>query len=480
VTGPVTLAAVDLGAGSGRVILARLGTDRIELQEVHRFGNEPVQLTTRSGSTLHWDAIRLYAEVITGLRAAARQLAPGERLAGIGIDSWAVDYGLLDGSGELLGAPYCYRDGRTERGVRAVHDRVSPAELYQAHGLQFLPFTTLYQLAAEPPQRLALAQTLLLLPDLLGFWLTGERRAEVTNASTTGLLDIHTGDWNRGLAGRLGLPADLLPRLVRPGELVGTLLPHVAASTGLPSVTPVLAVGSHDTASAVVGVPAGSRDFGYISCGTWSLVGLELPAPVLTEAGRAANFSNEGGVDATVRYLRNVMGLWLLNESLRDWQREGGPTDLDLLLSAADELPAGGPVFDPDDLAFLPPGAMTVRVQQACRAAGGPAQAEPVVLVRAILDSLAAAYARALGDARRLTGRSVDIVHLVGGGSQNAVLCRLTARATGLPVLAGPVEATALGNLLVQARALGAISGDLTALRDLIRRTQPLTRYDPA
>lgn len=477
-TAVVTVAAVDLGATSGRVMLARVGPDRLELHEAHRFGNEPVELAGRTGSHLHWDVVRLYAEVLTGLEAVGRLLGPGERLAGIGIDSWAVDYGLLDAAGELLGTPYCYRDARTAEGVRRTHERVSAAELYQENGLQHLPFTTLHQLAVEPAARLDRARTLLLLPDLLGFWLTGVARAEVTNASTTGLLDVRTREWNRALVKRLGLPDAVLPDLVRPGERVGTLLPHVAAATGLPPDTPVLAVGSHDTASAVVGVPAAGPGFGYISCGTWSLVGLELTDPVLTEPARAANFTHEGGVDGTIRFLRNVMGLWLLNESVREWGRDS-TVALDALLGAASGLPDGGPVFDPDDPAFLPPGDMTGRVRSAFEAAGGAPEADRPTLVRSVLDSLAAAYARALDDARRVSGAPADVIHLVGGGSRNHLLCRLTARATGLPVLAGPVEATAIGNVLVQARALGALTGDLATLRDLVRRTHPLTRHDP-
>jgi rhamnulokinase len=476
---PVTVVAVDLGASSGRVMLARVGPDRLDLHEVHRFGNEPVELAGHDGSHLHWDAVRLYTEVLAGLRAVAGTLGPGERLAGIGIDSWAVDYGLLDGAGELLGTPYCYRDARTAEGVRRTRERISAAELYRENGLQHLPFTTLHQLAAEPADRLDRARTLLLLPDLLGFWLTGESRAEVTNASTTGLLDVRTRDWNRPLLARLGLPDGLLPELVRPGEQVGTLLPQVAAAAGLPAGTPVLAVGSHDTASAVVGVPAAGPGFGYISCGTWSLVGLELAAPVLTEQSQAANFTNEGGVDGTVRFLRNVMGLWLLNESVREWRQDGPDVDLGALLQAAAALPDGGPVLDPDDPVFLPPGDMDGRVRRALEAAGGSPRADRPALARAVLDGLAAAYARALDDARRLSGARADVIHLVGGGSRNTLLCRLTAAATGLPVLAGPVEATALGNVLVQARALGALTGDLAALRDLVRRTQPPTRYDP-
>jgi len=463
--------AVDLGASSGRVMLARVGPGGVDLHEVHRFGNEPVHLVQAGGPGLHWNVTGLYREVLTGLRAARAHLADGETVAGIGIDGWAVDYGLLDGQGALLGTPYSYRDERTTRpggGVERVHAVVPRRELYPRNGLQFLPFTTLYQLAADGPDRLAGAAIMLLLPDLLGYWLTGRACAEVTNASTTGLLDVRTRSWDLDLAGRLGIPAHLLPPLVRPGDRIGTLLPHVAAATGLPEATPLIAVGSHDTASAVVGVPATTDRFAYVSCGTWSLVGLELPGPVLTDASRDANFTNEGGVDGRIRYLRNIIGLWVLSESLRTWERAGSPVDLDALLAAAAEVPDGGPVVDVDDGAFLPPGDMPARIAAACRATGRPVPAGRPALVRCILDSLAAAYARAVDDAARLTGHPVDVVHLVGGGSRNVLLCRLTARATGRTVVAGPVEATALGNALVQARATGTLEGTLEDLRALL------------
>jgi rhamnulokinase len=478
-----TVAAVDLGASSGRVMLGRIGGvagEGVELEEVHRFGTEPVTLWENGRPALHWDVVRLFAEILAGLRAARGRLRPGEQVASIGIDSWAVDYGLLGADGALLGTPYCYRDEvRGRRGVERVHALVGAGEQYAVNGLQHLPFNTVFQLAAEQDgSRWAAARTMLLLPDLLGYWLTGEVGAEVTNASTTGLLDVRTRQWDLGLADRLGIPSALLPPLRQPGERVGTLLPHIAEATGLPASTVVTAVGSHDTASAVVGVPAQDADFAYVACGTWSLVGLELPAPVLGEASRAMNFTNEGGVDGRIRYLRNVMGLWLLSQSLRTWERAGSPTDLQRLLVAAAEGSNGGPVIDPDDPQFLPPGDMPARIEQACRDTGQPVPADRPALARCILDSLADAYARAVADAQSLSGRTVDVVHVVGGGSRNRLLCRLTARATGLPVLAGPVEAAALGNVLVQARSLGATGPRLEHLRALLVR-QVLERHLP-
>jgi rhamnulokinase len=477
--GAGAFAAVDLGASGGRVMVGTVGPSRLELAEAHRFGNEPVRLP----DGLHWDALRLYQETLHGLRKAA-EAAQGADGAGpivsVGVDSWGVDFGLLDASGALLGNPYHYRDSRTDGAAAKVHAELPPEDLYAITGVQHLPFNTIYQLAAAAgsPQ-LRAARTLLLLPDLFGWWLGGSTGAETTNASTTGLLDVRTGRWSTRLLRLLGITG-LLPALRQPGEVIGTLRSDVTRETGLPPSAVLTAVGSHDTASAVVGVPAEGDRFAYVSCGTWSLVGLELERAVLTEASRTANFTNEAGVDGRVRYLRNVMGLWLLQESLRTWARAGLATDLPSLLAAAADLPAGGPVIDPDDPAYLPPGDMPARIQAACRRTGQRVPAGQAGLVRCILDSLAGAYARTVRDAVRLSGRGVDVVHLVGGGARNSLLCQLTADACGLPVLAGPVEATALGNVLVQARAHGAITGDLQILRALLRQTQDVRRYQPA
>jgi rhamnulokinase len=451
-----TFAAVDLGASSGRVMVGRAGPGALSLTAVNRFANEPVRI----GGTLHWDILALYRGVLDGLRQAGP-------VDGIGIDSWAVDYGLLDATGALLGNPVHYRDSRTDGVAAQVATVVGEEKLYALTGLQKLPFNTIYQLvaAAGTPQ-LEAARQLLLIPDLLAYWLTGKVGAEITNASTTQLLDLGSARWAGELMTALGIRPTLFPPLRAPGSVIGPVLPELGLGT-----PPVIAVGSHDTASAVVGVPAAGPDFAYISCGTWSLVGVELDAPVLTEASRRANFTNEGGVDGTVRYLRNVMGLWPLQECLREW----GSPDLPALLREAAAVPAFRAVVDLDDPVFLPPGDMVGRLTRA--AAGAPA--EPAEIVRCILDSLALAHRRAVRQAQELSGRHVDAVHIVGGGARNTLLCQLTADACGLPVLAGPVEATALGNVLVQARAAGAISGDLSALRGLLRETQQIVRYEP-
>jgi rhamnulokinase len=465
-------AAVDIGASSGRVILGKLTDAGPHLTTVHRFPNG-VQFLD---GALRWDVEALFAEVLTGLRlAGVAATRTGDTVASIGIDTWAVDYGLVDDAGTLRHLPFSYRDGRTDAVIDVVHRAVPPEQQYARTGLQFLPFNTVYQLAAE---RSLDGVQALLIPDLLAYRLTGERRTEATNASTTGLLDAATGTWAVDLFGPLGLSPDLFPPLVEPGDVVGRLLPGVARVTGLAEATVVVAVGSHDTASAVAAVPATSASFAYVSSGTWSLVGVELDAPILTEESRAANFTNERGVDGTIRYLRNTGGLWLLQECLRDWSSQG-PPELAALLAAAAVLPAGGPTINPDDPSFIAPGDMPARLVSAVARTGLVLSGEPAAVVRCILDSLAKGYARTIADAERLTGTTVEVIHIVGGGSQNALLCRLTADAAGRRVLAGPVEATALGNILVQARADGRLGGGLPELRQLVASGVTPVVYEP-
>ncbi|MET9498759.1 rhamnulokinase family protein [Streptomyces sp. NPDC006552] len=458
-------AAIDLGASSGRVITAQLTPTTLNLSEAHRFPNRPV----RTGPALHWDILALYTGILDGLRKTGQ-------VTSVGIDSWAVDHGLLDADGALLGNPFHYRDTRTDHVAEQVWTRVPPAELYAATGLQYAPFNTLYQLAAaRDTARLAAARTLLLIPDLLTYWLTGEQGTELTNASTTQLIDPRTGDWAHEIAARAGIDLGLFPPLRRPGDRAGELLPHVLDETGLTGPVPVTTVASHDTASAVAAVPAADgENFAYICTGTWSLAGLELDAPVLTEASRAANFTNELGVDGTVRYLRNIMGLWLLQECQRAWDEP----DVTPLLRAAAQAEGLRSVVDASDAGFLAPGAMPERIATACRATGQPEPRTRAETTRCILDSLALAHRGALTQAARLADRPVDVVHIVGGGARNALLCQLTADACGLPVVAGPAEAAALGNVLVQARADGVL-GDRAAARRLVAGTQSLTRYTP-
>lgn len=482
--------AVDLGATSGRVILGTVtgptGQERVDLEEVGRFSNGPVSVPAGESVALHWDVLHLWRGILDGLREAGhRARATGAVIAGIGIDSWAVDYALVAADGSLLGNPRHHRDPRLAGVAEEALARLGAAEHYAVNGLQTLPFNTEFQLVAgrlDPAW--ALADSVRLLPDLLASWLTGEVVAEVTNASTTGLLDATSRQWSEPVIAALAQAypelGDLgarLGRVVEPGRRIGVLTPAVQDLTGLAEV-PVFAVGSHDTASAVVGVPA-SGPFAYISSGTWSLVGLELDAPVLTEASRAANVTNELGVDGTVRYLKNVMGMWVLSETLRTWREAGREVPLDEALAEARRATAQRTVVDIDAPDFLPPGDMPARLAQAAAASGQPEPRSVGEVVRCILDSLAAAYARVLAEVRELSGASVETLHIVGGGSLNADLCELTARATGLPVVAGPVEGAALGNVVVQARAAGVLHGDLAALRGVVRRSSELRRYEP-
>ena len=501
-------AAVDLGATSGRVMLGLLHDGVVELVETGRFPNGPVAAVADGGgdgTDLHWDVPALWEGIVAGLTEAGRIAAErGAELAGIGVDSWAVDYGLLGADESLLRPARCYRSTRFLDVPDTVYERISHAEHYAVNGLQHLPFTTEFQLVDEVTRprddAFARASDLLLIPDLITYWLSGQRVAEVTNASTTGLIDARTRAWSTELLGRLaaGFPGlerlpGLLPGLVEAGTVVGSLGEWVQARTGLGSV-PVVAVASHDTASAVVGAPlpaaptaacsslrssTPSLASAYISSGTWSLVGLELDGPVLTGAAREAGFTNELGLDGTVRFLRNVVGLWVFDECRREWARTGDPVDLAGLLDAAAAEPGGRTVIDLDDPRFLAPGDMPARVAEAARAAGQPVPGTRPALARAVLDSLAAAYARAIAAASDVAGVRVTQVNVVGGGSQNALLCRLTATATGLPVVAGPVEAAALGNVLVQARAVGALNGTLADLRAVVANSFHTTTYLP-
>jgi len=468
------VAAVDLGATSGRVIVGHVdaAAGRLELDHVARFPNGPVRLA----SGLHWDLTGLYRDLSRGLADAFRR-EPG--VASIGVDSWAVDYGLLRGD-RLLGEPFHYRDERNEPAVERVHAIVPFEELYQRNGLQFLPFNTVYQLAAEQQGGLLpLADAMLLIPDLIGFQLTGSKVAERTNASTTGLVGVETGDWDYELMERLGLEASVLPRLVSPGTSLGRLRPDVATDLAAPAGLEVVAVGSHDTASAVVAVPMRPESAAYISCGTWGLVGVELEQPVTTDAAREANFTNEGGVDGRVRFLHNVMGLWLLSESVRWWERDGSTIDLPELLAQAAAVTTEVAVFDANDARFLAPGDLPARIAEWCAERGAPAPQSRAEVARSIIESLAQAFADAVRTASILSGVDVATIHIVGGGALNELLCRRTADRAGLPVLAGPVEATAIGNVLVQARTAGFAGADLESLRALVAASFRPVRYEP-
>src|SRR3712207_948857 len=468
------LLAVDLGAESGRAVLGRFDGEQITLEEVHRFPNVPVRLP----DGLHWDALRIMGEVKDGIARATRN---GGQIESLGVDAWGVDFALLDRDGCLISNPYHYRDPRTEGMDERAFDRMSRREIYATTGIQFMPINTLNQLLAmEDSPLLAAAQTLLMIPDLIGYWITGVRACESTNASTTQLYDPRSGDWAYGLLEKLGLPDRFFGEIVTPGTRLGPLLPEVAEETGVGGDVPVTAVASHDTASAVVAVPAEDENFAYISSGTWSLMGVELPEPVITQEGLRANFTNEGGFGGTTRFLKNVMGLWLLQECRRTWARDGRDYSYEELAHLAEASSATGSVVDPDHPAFLRPGDMPGRIRRFCRESQQTPPEGPGAVVRCVLQSLALKYRWVIERAEEITGRRVDTIHVVGGGVRNKLLCQLTANATRLPVRAGPVEATALGNLLVQAYSRGRV-GSLEEMRAVVRASPVEVRdYLPA
>jgi rhamnulokinase len=433
-----------------------------------------VYLWNGQRTAMHWDLPGLFAGVCRGLAEAGRA-APD--VTSVGVDSWAVDYGLLR-DGKLLGQPYNYRDARCALGADTVHATLPQGQIFARNGLQFLAFNTMFQLAADKLEGLLdVADAALLVPDLMGYWLTGRMSTERTNASTTGLLGID-GRWDTELESMLGLPG-LFPALAEPGAELGPVLPDLADRVGLGRGLHVITVASHDTASAVVAIPMHAESAAYISCGTWALVGVELSAPVVSADARTANFTNEVGADGRIRFLRNVMGLWLLSESVRHWERDGSRIDLPLLLEQAAACPPPPEVFDGDDARFVEPGDMPGRILGWYAERGLPAPANRPELARAIVESLAAGFARGVEQSAALSGVPVEAVHLVGGGAKNRLLCQLVADRVGRPVVAGPVEATAIGNVLVQARAHGLLRGDLDDLRGTMATTLPGERFVP-
>ncbi len=474
-TGPAAFAAADLGASSGRVILGVLADGRIELSQTARFVTPSSTIMRDNVEELHWDFGTLIASVAHGFDVAQNS---GIDLQSIGIDTWGVDYGRVRADGTLLEDPYNYRDSRTDGLPEKVFADIPAAEMYSRCGLQVMPFNTVFQLVAAAGQPgWDLTDQVLMLPDLIGHWFTGVGVAEMTIASTTGLLDVAKRCWSAETLADVtrlyGLPLErVLPTLVEPGT-VG------APAIRLAKPVPVVSVGGHDTASAVVTVPTTTENFAYISSGTWSLVGLELDAPVLTPESHTLNFTNELGLDGTVRYLKNVMGLWVFSESIRTWEKTTQPVPLTDRLATAATHPALACVLDMNDARLLPPGDMPGRLAAMAAETGQMAPRTQDEFARCILDSLALTYRVAIRDACEMADREIEVVHIVGGGSQNELLCQLTAEATGLPVVAGPTEGTAMGNLLVQARAMGALSGGLKELRQVARASSQLKRYTP-
>lgn len=472
-TGVLTAAAVDLGATSGRVLVGRVGTAELSVREVARFANEPVR--DRAG-VLRWDLDTLWGEIGKGVRTAVVE----HGATSVAVDSWAVDYGLVR-DGRLLTAPASYRDGRTDGVSERVAQRLDWNEHFAITGIARLPFNTVYQLLTEAEDVLS-SSTMLLLPDLLVWRMTGSVAAERTNASTTALYDIGTGDWSEEICARLGIPTSVLPPIAEPGSVAGRITPAVLGEWGLADDTDVTVVraASHDTASAVIAVPAEDDATAYVSCGTWSLVGQELQEPVLSAEARDSHFTNEVGIDGTIRFLRNVTGLWLLSQSLDAWREQGLDVHRDDVLAEAAGLEPDRYLIDAESQALLAPGDMPARI--AAQVDGRERPSTPAEITRCVIDSLAQGHARNLRRVAELSGTVPEKVHIVGGGSANALLCKATATAVRLPVEAGPVEATAIGNLVVQARAEGVLSTGAHGRRQarlLVRATQTLVAYGP-
>lgn len=469
----VTL-AIDLGASGGKVMAGRVVGDRLEVYPVHRFANDPVRVADH----LYWDILRLYHEVKQAIRAATRA-GLGE-ITSLGIDAWGVDFGLLNRQGELLGNPYHYRDNLSHGAMAEVLAIVSREEIFARTGIQFMPINTLYQVYAlnrTNPSLLEQTATFLMIPDLLRFFLTGERSSESTNASTTQFLNIGAGTWDRDLLKRLQIPTTFLTEIVPPASPAGRLLPTIAAEIGTPPI-PLSVVASHDTAAAVVAVPA-AGPFAYLSSGTWSLLGTELPQPIVDERVLAWNFTNEGGITGTYRLLRNIMGLWLVEGCRRRWEQEGTWPGYEAVTAAAAEVPAFQSVIDPDDPRFLNPDDMPAVIGQFCRETDQPVPATQAEIIRCLLESLAFAYRLVLERLEQLTGHRFPGLHVVGGGTRNTLLLQLTANAIGRPVWSGPAEATAIGNLLCQMLADGQIA-TVAKGRQLVRDSFPPMAFEPS
>ncbi|HEX7056287.1 MAG TPA: rhamnulokinase family protein [Bacilli bacterium] len=466
--------AFDLGAGSGRALIGSLHGRKMQIREVHRFANDPVQVKDR----LHWDILRLYHEIKQGLLQAKLQAGGG--LASLGIDSWAVDFGLIGDNGELLGNPYHYRDHHTDQVMDEVFALLPKEEIFRRTGIQFLQFNTIFQLYAlrkAGSPILAKAQTLLMIPELLRYFLTGEQIGEFTNASTTQLYNPIDGCWDRTLLERIGVRPELFTRVCRPGTAIGGLLPSVRAELGLSDLQ-VTAVAEHDTGSAVAAVPAEQRHFAYLICGTWSLLGTETEKPVITDEALVFNFTNEGGVAGTNRLLKNIMGLWILEECRRTWRKQGLQLSYDEMSEQALQAESFASLIDPDDPAFLNPANMPQAIQDYCRKTGQPVPEQIGQIVRCILESLACKYRFVLEMTERLARQRYNGLHMIGGGIQNKLLCQFTANAIGRPVWAGPAEGSAVGNVLVQYMALGEIA-DIWEARTIVRKSFAIETYLP-
>ncbi len=465
--------ALDLGAESGRAMAATLENDRLTLNEVHRFGNGPVRLP----DGLHWDVLRLWSEIQAGIAAAIKS---GANPVGIGLDTWGVDFALLDRNGALLGTPFHYRDHRTDGVMEKAFESVPRAEIFAQTGIQFMQLNTLYQLYAMSLAKsplFDLAETFVTIPDLFNYWLSGKIANEFTNSTTTQCYNPLTRDWAKEMLETLGIPSRLFGPVSQPGTVLGTLLPSVAEETGAGAIK-VVAPACHDTGSAVAAVPARNQDFAWISSGTWSIMGAEVRAPALGEKALAHNFTNEGGVDGTWRLSKNIMGLWLVQECRRFWRMHGEDLSYDEITRLAAEAQPFLAVIDPDADIFFHPGEMPEKIRQFCAESGQAVPQAKGEIVRVALESLALKYRLTLEHAEELSGKRLDPIHIIGGGTKNRLLNQFTADCTGHAVVTGPVEATAIGNLLMQAIALGQL-GSLAEAREVVRKSFNVETFQP-
>jgi rhamnulokinase len=465
--------AIDLGAESGRAILGTLVDEKLKLLETHRFSNGPVRLP----DGLHWDVLHLWGEIKSGI---ASSIEVQNQIDSLGLDTWGVDFALLDKGGALLGNPFHYRDARTDGMMEEAFRRMSKKELFANTGIQFIQINTLYQLLAmvrEKSSLLEIAHTFVTIPDLFNYWLCGEITNEFTNATTTQCLDPQKRDWSLPVLEAMGIPAQLFRSPTAPGTQIGTVLPDIAEETGAGDVKVVLPA-CHDTGSAVVAVPAQNQDFAWISSGTWSVMGAEVKEPVLSEEALHFNFTNEGGVFNTWRLSKNIMGLWLVQECRREWQHQGKDYSYDEMTGLAADSEPFMAVIDPDDDVFFHPGNMPERIRSYCKRTGQQTPVTDGEVVRVALESLAIKYHWVLERLEELTGKSFSPIHIIGGGSQNRLLNQFTADATGQSVIAGPVEATAIGNILMQAIGMGHLSS-LTDARGIVRKSFGTDEYHP-
>ena len=466
--------AFDLGAESGRAVVGRFDGNKLELSTAHRFPNGPVKVL----GSLYWDVLRLFSELKQGLALYRRQY--GSSLDGLGLDTWGVDSALIGRNDALLGNPHHYRDPRTEGMLKAAFARVPREEIFQHTGIQFMEINSLYQLLSmrlSGDPTLEKAEALLMMPDLFNFWLTGIKACEFSDATTTQFYDPRKRDWARPLLEKLGLPTHILQQVVQPGTVLGPLLPEIGEEAGLEGA-PVIAPACHDTGSAVAAVPAKGEGFAYISSGTWSLMGVEAPEPVISKDSLAFNFTNEGGVCGTFRLLKNIMGLWLVQECRRTWAQEGEELSYGELTDLAAKAPAFGPLIEPDSHDFLRPGDMPARIRAFCARTGQKTPETRGEIVRSALESLALKYRWVLEKLEIMQARPLQTIHILGGGSQNQLLCQLAADATQRLVIAGPIEATAAGNILMQAIARGHIAS-LAEGREVVHRSFELATYEP-